>query len=160
MTIEAKLAQLGIDLPEPPKVPPGVRIPFSFVRLHGDRAYLSGHTAQRVDGSLAGPFGKVGEDVLPDAAYDAARLTAVSMLGSLKRELGDLNRVDRWLRIFGMVNTAPDFNEFPAVINGCSDLILELWGEDAGQHARSAIGVAGLPWNFCVEIEAEVAIRP
>ncbi|MCC6944138.1 MAG: RidA family protein [Thermomicrobiales bacterium] len=159
MTIEAKLAQLGIELPPAPKVPPGVRIPFSFVRVHGDRAYIAGHTAQRVDGSLAGPFGKVGEDVSPDAAYDAARLTAVSMLGSLKRELGDLDRVDRWLRIFGMVNTAPDFNEFPAVINGCSDLILELWGEDAGQHARSAIGVAGLPWNFCVEIEAEVAIR-
>ena len=86
-------------------------------------------------------------------------LRSLSMLASLKRELGDLERVDRWLRIFGMVNAAPDFNEFPAVINGCSDLILDLWGQDAGQHTRSAIGVAGLPWNFCVEIEAEVAIR-
>lgn len=160
MTIEEKLAALRLELPAEPKVPPGVRIPFSFVRVHGDRAYIAGHTAQHPDGSLAGPFGKVGDDISPDAAYDAARLTAVSMLGSLKRELGELDRVERWLRIFGMVNAAPDFLEFPAVINGCSDLILELWGPDAGQHARSAIGVAGLPWNFCVEIEAEVIIKP
>lgn len=159
MSIEENLKKLGIELPAPPVPPPGVRLPFSFVRVHGDRAYVAGHTAQRTDGSLAGPFGKVGESVSPDAAYDAARQTAISMLGSLRRELGDLDRIDRWLRIFGMVNAAPDFNEFPAVINGCSDLILELWGQEAGQHARSAIGVAGLPWNFCVEIEAEVAIR-
>jgi len=159
VTIEDKLTSMKLILPEPPKVPPGVRLPFSFVRVHGDRAFIAGHSAQYPDGSLAGPFGKVGDDVSPDAAYDAARLTAVSMIASLKRELGDLSRIDRWLRVFGMVNTAPDFNEFPAVINGCSDLILELWGQEAGQHVRSAIGVAGLPWNFCVEIEAEVALK-
>jgi len=159
VTIEDKLTSMKLRLPEPPKVPPGVRLPFSFVRVHGDRAFIAGHSAQYLDGSLAGPFGKVGGDVSPDAAYDAARLTAVSMIASLKRELGELSRIDRWLRVFGMVNGAPDFNEFPAVINGCSDLILELWGEEAGQHVRSAIGVAGLPWNFCVEIEAEVALK-
>jgi enamine deaminase RidA (YjgF/YER057c/UK114 family) len=80
------------------------------------------------------------------------------MLGSLKRELGDLDRVKRWVRVFGMVNSAPGFDKQPAVINGCSDLILQLWGDDAGAHARSAVGMAELPFGIPVEIEAEVEI--
>src|SRR5690606_37432322 len=104
VTIEEKLTSMKVVLPAEPKVPPGVRIPFSFVRVHGDRAYIAGHSAQHEDGSLAGPFGKVGGAVSPDAAYDAARLTAISIFGSLKRELGSLDRVERWLRVFGMVN--------------------------------------------------------
>jgi enamine deaminase RidA (YjgF/YER057c/UK114 family) len=159
MVIEERLAALGLVLPAPPTLPPHVRLPFAFARIHGDRAFVSGHAAQHADGRLAGPFGRVGAEVSPEAAYESARLTALSMLGSLQRALGDLDRVTAWLRVFGMVNAAPGFTELPAVINGWSDLILELWGEDAGQHARSAVGMAALPWDICVEIEAEVAIR-
>lgn len=160
MKIEAKLAAMGLTLPDPIKVPPGVRLPFTFVRVRGNRAYISGHGPQLPDGSLAGPLGKVGVDVTVEQGYEAARLTALSILGSLKRELGDLDRVTAWLRVFGMVNSAPGFVSQPAVINGFSDLILELYGPDAGQHSRSAVGLAELPFRLPVEIEAEVEIQP
>ncbi len=156
--IEQKLAEMGLTLPEPFQAPPGVELPFSWVRVRGNRVYVSGHAAQNPDGSLAGPFGKVGADVTVEQAYESARLTALSMLGDLKRALGDLDRVTAWLRIFGMVNSAPGFNQQPQVINGCSDLILALYGQERGQHARSAVGMAELPFDFPVEIEAEVEI--
>ncbi len=159
-TIEGKLNALGLTLPPAPQLPPDVRLPFSFVRVRGDRAYVSGHGPQGPDGALIGPFGKVGADLTVDQGYQAARLTALAILGSLHRELGDLDRVTAWLRVFGMVNAAPGFGDEPAVINGFSDLILELYGPDAGQHARSAVGLAELPWNMPVEIEADVEIRP
>lgn len=158
--IETRLADLGLTLPPQVKVPPGVVLPFRFVRVLGDRALISGHSAQAADGSIAGPFGKLGRELDVEQGYAAARLTLLSMLGSLQRELGDLDRVTCWLRVFGMVNSAPGFNRQPAVINGCSDLILQLWGADAGAHARSAVGMAELPFAVPVEIEAEVAIRP
>ena len=145
-------------LPEPLKVPPGVRVPFAWVRVRGNRAYVSGHGPQNADGSLGGPFGKVGAAVSPEQAYQSARLTGLSILGSLKRELGDLDRVTAWLRVFGMVNAAPGFNQTPGVINGFSDLILDLYGPEAGQHVRSAVGMAELPFDIPVEIEAEVEI--
>jgi len=159
-TIEGKLNALGLTLPPAPRLPPGVRLPFSFVRVRGDRAYVSGHGPQAPDGALIGPFGKVGTDLTIEQGYQAARLTALAILGSLQRELGDLDRVTAWLRVFGMVNAAPGFGDEPAVINGFSDLILELYGPDAGQHARSAVGLAELPWNMPVEIEADMEIRP
>jgi enamine deaminase RidA (YjgF/YER057c/UK114 family) len=140
------------------KVPPEMRLPFSWVRVRGNRAYISGHGPQNADGSVAGPFGKVGAEVSLDEAYGATRLIALGMLGSLARELGDLDRVTAWLRVFGMVNAAPGFVATPQVINGFSDLILDLYGPDAGQHARSAVGVAELPLNMPVEIEAQVEI--
>ena len=158
MRIEGILAELGLVLPPPVKVPPGVKLPFSFVRVHGGIAYVSGHGPQQADGSLAGPFGKVGADISVEQGYDLARAVGLSMLGSLKRELGDLDRVSAWLRLFGMVNCAPDFAQQPAVINGCSDLILDLYGAETGAHARSAVGMASLPFNMAVEIEATVAI--
>ena len=158
MHIESKLADMGLTLPPAIQPPPGVQLPFSFVRVHGGIAYISGHGPQDADGSLAGPFGKVGADVTVAAAYAAARSVALSMLGSLKRELGDLDRVSHWLRLHGMVNCAPDFAQQPAVINGCSDLILALYGAQRGAHARSAVGMAALPFNMCVEIEGAVAI--
>ena len=144
-------------LPEPVKPPPGFRLPFAPVRLIGDRALVSGHGPQHADGSIAGPFGKVGADVTIEQGYQAARLTALSMLGSLSRELGDLDRITAWVRVFGMVSSAPGFGSQPAVINGFSDLVLELFGE-AGAHARSAVGMAELPFNMPVELEAEVRI--
>lgn len=156
--IETRLAELGLTLPPPVKAPPGVMLPFRFVRVLGHRAMISGHSPQAADGSVAGPFGKVGRELTVEQGYAAARLTALSMLGSLQRELSDLDRITRWVRVFGMVNSAPGFNRQPAVINGCSDLILQLWGDDAGAHARSAVGMAELPFDIPVEIEGEVEI--
>ena len=156
--IEARLAEIGLQLPPPVKAPPGVVLPFRFVRVVGNRALVSGHSPQAADGSVAGPFGKVGRELTVEQGYAAAKLTALSMLGSLQRELGDLDRVKNWVRVFGMVNSAPDFDKQPAIINGCSDLILQLWGREAGAHARSAVGMAELPFGVPVEIEAEVEI--
>ncbi len=155
---EARLQQLGLTLPEPMKLPPGVTLPFPWVRVRGNRAYISGHAPQNADGSLAAPLGKVDADVSLEEGYQAARLTALSILGSLKRELGNLDRVVNWLRVFGMVNSAPGFNRQPQVINGFSDLILEVYGPDRGLHARSAVGMAELPFGIPVEVEAEVEI--
>ena len=107
MHIEAKLAALGLVLPEPLKLPPGMRLPFSWVRIRGNKAYISGHGPQNVDGSIAGPLGKVGAEVSVEQAYQAARLTALAILASLQRELGDLDRVTAWLKVHGMVNSAP-----------------------------------------------------
>jgi enamine deaminase RidA (YjgF/YER057c/UK114 family) len=159
MHIERRLAELGLELPGPVRLPPGVTLPFPWVRVHGDRAFVSGHAPLLPDGSLAGPFGKVGAEVTEEQAYQAARLTALAALASLRRELGDLDRVTGWLRVFGMVNVAPGFTATPSVINGFSDLVLQLWGPDAGRHARSAVGLAELPFRIPVEVEAEVAIR-
>src|SRR5438270_12977439 len=103
MRVEAKLQELGLVLPEPTKAPPGVVLPFSMVRKRDNRAYVSGHGPVDADGSFVGPFGKVGTDVTVEEGYHAARLTALAILGSLRRELGDLDRVTAWLRIFGMV---------------------------------------------------------
>jgi enamine deaminase RidA (YjgF/YER057c/UK114 family) len=158
MRIEAKLAAMGLVLPEALRGPGGVRLPFPMVRVTGTRAVVSGHGPQAPDGSVAPPLGKVGAEVSEAEAYASARLTALAILGSLRRELGDLDRVRRWVRVFGMVNVAPGFDRTPAVINGFSDLVLELWGEDAGAHARSAVGMAALPFGIPVEIEAEVEI--
>jgi enamine deaminase RidA (YjgF/YER057c/UK114 family) len=160
MRIEQRLAGLGLTLPAPIKLPPGVTLPFPWVRVWGDRAYVSGHGPLETDGSLAEPLGRVGAEVSEVQAYAAARKTALAILSSLRAELGDLDRVVAWTRVFGMVHTAPGFNRTPAVINGFSDLILELWGPAAGTHARSAVGQAALPFDIPVEIEAEVVIRP
>lgn len=157
MRIEARLEELGLSLP-PKLTMPNAALPFDSVRIVGDRAVISGHGAQGPDGQLIGPFGKVGAGVSVEEAYQSARLVALSMLASLKRELGDLDRVVQWVKLLGMVNSAPDFDRQPAVINGASDLILELYG-DAGRHARSAVGVGALPWRIPVEIEGEVVIR-
>jgi enamine deaminase RidA (YjgF/YER057c/UK114 family) len=158
MKIEARLQELGLVLPETMKAPAGVKLPFANVRVRGNRAYIAGHGPLLPDGSLARPLGKVGAEVSEQEAYQSARLITLAILASLKRELGDLDRVTAWLRVFGMVNTAPGFNRQPAVINGFSDLILELYGPEAGQHARSAVGMAALPFDIPVEIEAEVEI--
>jgi enamine deaminase RidA (YjgF/YER057c/UK114 family) len=124
-----------------------------------NRAYVSSHVPLDSDGSVVGPFGKVDAEISEEEGYEAARLTALAILASLRRELGDLDRVSAWLRVFGMVNSAPGFGRQPNVINGFSDLILQLYGPEAGDHARSAVGMAGLPLGAPVEIEAEVLVR-
>jgi enamine deaminase RidA (YjgF/YER057c/UK114 family) len=156
--IEDRLTALGLTLPPPTQPPPGVVLPFQFVRVVGRRAFISGHGPQNADGSFAEPLGKLGRELSVEQGYEAARLTALSILGSLKRTLGELDRIAAWGRVFGMVNSAPGFNRQPSVINGFSDLILELFGPDIGAHCRSAVGMAELPFNIPVEIEGEVEL--
>jgi len=158
MHIEAKLRELGLTLPAPIIIPPGARLPFAFVRVRGNRAFVSGHAPQDADGSVARPLGKVGSDLTVEQGYAAARKVALSILASLQRELGDLDRISAWLRVFGMVNSSSGFSAQPSVINGFSDLILELYGPERGAHSRSAVGMAELPFDIPVEIEAEVEI--
>jgi len=157
--IESKLHELGLVLPAPLILPPGATLPFPWVRVHGSRAFISGHGPQNADGSLARPLGKVGAEVTLEQARVAARLVGLSILASLKRELGDLDRISAWLRVLGMVNSAPGFNQQPSVINGFTDLIVQLYGSQRGQHARSAVGMAQLPFDIPVEIEGEVEIQ-
>ena len=159
MRVERRLAELGLTLPEPFKLPEGVRLPFAWINVRGDRAFVSGHGPQESDGSPAGPFGPVGAGVTVEQAQESARKVALSMLGSLKRELGDLDRIIGWCRVHGMVNCTPEFASTPAVMNGFTDLIHEVFGPEVGRHARTAVGVCGLPLNFPVEIEAEVLVR-
>jgi hypothetical protein len=156
--IEQRLTALGLRLPPQPKAPSGVVLPFEFVRVVGRRALISGHGPQGLDGSFAQPLGKLGREVSIEQGYVAARLTGLSILGSLQRTIGDLDRISAWVRVFGMVNSAPGFNQQPSVINGFSDLILELFGPEIGAHCRSAVGLAELPWDIPVEIEAEVEL--
>jgi enamine deaminase RidA (YjgF/YER057c/UK114 family) len=153
--IEVRLAGLGLTLPAPAAAPPGVVLPFESVRLHGGLAYVSGHGP--LDGDRVLLTGSVGAEVTVEQAYEAARATALSMLASLKAALGDLDRVSEWIRLLGFVKCAEGFDSTPAVINGFSELILELWG-DAGRHSRSAIGAGELPFGMPVEVEAVVAI--
>jgi enamine deaminase RidA (YjgF/YER057c/UK114 family) len=106
------------------------------------------------------PLGKVGREVTEEQAYEAARLTGLAILGSLHRTLGSLDDIRAWTKIFGMVNSAPGFNRQPAVINGFTDLIVDVFGSDVGAHARSAVGMAELPFDIPVEIEGEVELVP
>jgi hypothetical protein len=156
--IEDRLAALGLVLPPPLEVPAGLVLPFQFVRVVGRRAFIAGHGPQAPDGAVAAPLGKVGRDLTVEEGYASARLVALAVLGSLKRRLGNLDRVVAWGRVFGMVNSAPGFNRQPSVINGFSDLILELFGSEVGAHSRSAVGMAELPFDIPVEIEGEVEI--
>lgn len=153
-----RLAELGLVLPAPLKLPPGMKLPFPWVNVRGDRAYMSGHGPQESDGSPAGPFGSLGDTISVEQGYESARKVALSMLGSLQRDLGDLDRVAGWCRVHGMVNCIPGFTDTPGVLNGFTDLIVKVFGPEVGRHARTAVGVAGLPLNFPVEIEAEVLI--
>jgi enamine deaminase RidA (YjgF/YER057c/UK114 family) len=134
--------------------PPGN---FELVKLHGGIAYIAGHPP--IDGSAVLVEGVVGRDLSLEEGYDAARLTGLAILASLKRVLGDLDRVTEWLRAVGYVQTAPDFNDNAKVVNGFSDLIVELWG-DAGRHVRSAPGQGPSPLNVPIIVDAIVAVAP
>lgn len=154
--IEDRIAELGIELPQPFAPPPGIEFSFDLVTVSGNLAYVSGHGP--TDGAEVLVAGKVGDDVSLEQAARAARLTGLALISSLKQELGELDRVRRWVKALGLVNCAPGFNLTPPVINGFSDLIIEIWG-DAGRHARSAIGAAELPFDMAVEVEAIVEIE-
>jgi enamine deaminase RidA (YjgF/YER057c/UK114 family) len=156
--IEQRLREKGLELPAPMQVPAGIELPFSWCKVIGNRVTLSGHLPLATDGSLWPVKGKVGAQVDVDEGYAAARQAALAMLATLKRELGSLDRVEDWVRIFGMVNTAPGFHQTAPVINGCSDLLIEVFGDRVGSHTRSAVGFAELPFNCPVELEGEVII--
>jgi enamine deaminase RidA (YjgF/YER057c/UK114 family) len=158
--IEQRLAELGLVLPPPLLLPPGVTLPFPWVNIRGNRAYISGHGPQNPDGSTAGPFGSVCSSVTIEQAQEAARSTGLAMLGSLHRALGNLDRVEGWCRVRGMVNCTPGFTQTPAILNGFTSLILDVFGPEVGRHARTAVGVTALPNNMAIEIEAEVIIAP
>jgi enamine deaminase RidA (YjgF/YER057c/UK114 family) len=158
MTIDERVDQLGLVLPDEFRSPTGAAYPFSWVRVRGNRAYVSGHLPLQTDGTLAEPRGKIGETLTIEQGTHAARLVGLAMLGSLKRELGELERVTVWLRVLGMVNAATGTTQLAAVVNGFSNLVIEVYGRDRGAHSRSAVGMAELPFGVAVEIEAEVEI--
>ena len=149
--VEDKLKELGHTLPGQ-GTPGGNYVPAVTT---GNLVYTAGHVARRPDGNLVA--GKLGTDLTVDEGYEAARITALNLLGSLKAEIGDLDRVTRVVKLLCMVNSAPDFGQQPAVANGASDLLVEIFG-DRGKHARSAVGMAGLPNGVCVEIEIIVEV--
>lgn len=157
--IERRLAVAGLALPPSMPLPPGVRLPFALVQRHGSRLLFSGHGPQAPSGEIHAMKGKLGADLSVEDGYQAARLVGLSVLGSIQREIGNLDRVKRWTKVLGMVNSSPTFCEQPAVINGFSDLILSLYGPDRGAHVRSAVGMAQLPFNIPVEVEGELEIH-
>ena len=158
MRVEARLAEMGLALPAPMRVPEGFRVKWRQVRVLGNRAIIAGHGPRLEDGTFGGPGGKVGRDLTLEQGYAAARLTALAVLGDLKREVGDLDRVTAWLRVFGMVNSAPGFTAQPQVIDGFTDLMITLYGDEAAVCPRAVVGVAELGFNSPVIIEGEVEI--
>lgn len=158
MQIEAKLEGMGLYLPAAAALPHGQSTQFAWARTYNGVVYLSGHAAQLPDGSFSPIRGKVGYEVSFIEAREAARLATLSLLASLKRLIGDLDRVNAWLSLSGMVNVASGFTNTTGVIDGCSELLLELFGAEIGMHARTAIGVAQLPLDSAVVLAAEVAI--
>ncbi|MGO8875957.1 MAG: RidA family protein [Acidimicrobiales bacterium] len=150
--IAGRLLELGIDLP--PVFPPAAN--YLGCVVDGDIVYVGGHGPIDGDRMIRG---KVGADLSLAEGRLAARLTALSLLATLRSELGDLDRIARIVKVFGMVNVAPGFNQTPAVIDGCSDVLVEIFGE-SGRHTRSAVGMAELPFDIAVEIELTARLRP
>lgn len=148
MSHEARLTELNLTLPPAPK-PMGVYRPIVVV---GNMAYLSGHGPLLTDGSLL--VGCVGREVDRQAGYDAARQTGLAILATLREALGSLDRIRRVVKVLGMVNCVPEFDQQPAVINGCSELFCEVFGPEQGVGARSAVGTVALPGGITVEVEA------
>ena len=148
MSAEAKIQELGLELPPAP-APMGVYKPIVII---DNLAYLSGHGPLKTDGSLM--VGRVGDDLDLDAGYQSARQVGLTMLATLRENLGSLDRVKRVIKVLGMVNCTADFPDHPKVINGCSELFAQVWGDENGIGARSAVGMGSLPGNIPSEIEA------
>jgi enamine deaminase RidA (YjgF/YER057c/UK114 family) len=174
-----RLTRLGIQLPKPwgsspashrPRVAiagdqlaplalgPGVKVYAEFVRVVGNRVLVSGHLPINANGEVIGPYGRVGSTVTTEQAESCAQCVMLGIFASLIRELGTLDKIAAWVRLYGLVNAAPDFYDFPRVINAASRLVYEVFGEEVGRHSRLAIGVGGLPFNSPVEIEAELEL--
>jgi enamine deaminase RidA (YjgF/YER057c/UK114 family) len=161
--VEERLQKLGLVLPEAykPSPPHAFEASFSWARVHGERVYLAAHGPQNPDGTLAPPFGKVGEDLNVERATQSVKLATLALVGSLKRAVGELDRVTAWLTVNGMVNVAAGtgFTHTTTLFNTSSRLIVELFGPEIGAHARTVIGAQQLPVNLPVMISAEVAFR-
>jgi enamine deaminase RidA (YjgF/YER057c/UK114 family) len=152
MTPEQRLEKLGLKLPEVP-VPVANYVPWRFA---GNLLYLSGQGPKQSDGTYK--IGRLGRDMSIEDAYQEARLTGLNLLAVAKAATGDLSRIEAVVKLLGMVNAEPDFSDHPKVINGCSDLFVDVLG-DAGRHARSAVGMGSLPNRMAVEIEVILLIR-
>lgn len=148
LTPDQKFENTGLKLPPPP-TPLGVYKPFLIV---GNFVYVSGHGTLKEDGSLI--IGRIGKDLTMEEGKSAARQVGLAILATLKKNLGSLNKIKRVIKVLGMVNCVPEFERHPFVINGCSELFAEVWGEDMGVGVRSAVGMGSLPDNIPVEIEA------
>ena len=153
MTPEEKLNTLGLTLPPPPK-PLGVYKPFLIV---GNMVYVSGHGTVKEDGGLI--IGRVGQDMDIEAGKLAARQVGLAILATLRHNLGSLDKIQRVVKVLGMVNATQDFERHPYVINGCSELFAEIWGTENGVGVRSAVGMGTLPDNIPVEIEAQFILK-
>ena len=153
-TLEQRLQQLGIELPASPK-PVGTYVPGVVT---GNLLFMSGCGPRRADGTLIS--GKVGTALSEQDGYEAARLTGLNMLANIRSVLGSLDRVQRVVKTLGMVNCASDFGAMPKVINGFSDLFVQVFGEERGKGARSAVGMGSLPGQMAVEVEMIVEVRP
>eukprot|EP01039_Chlorochromonas_danica_P007026 gene7026-7770_t len=151
---ESRIATLGLELPAA-ATPKGSYINFLVV---GNLAFLSGHLPQPAEGNLL--VGKVGKDVSVEEGYEAAKTAGLNLLATLKHNLGDLDKVKRVVKLTGFVNCVDGFSQQPAVVNGCSDLMLKVFGEKTGAHTRSAIGTNSLPLGVPVEVEAIVELTP
>lgn len=156
MSVEQRLEQRGLALPPASISKPDFPTPFSRLRISGRRIFVSGQGPRDADGGYAGPTGKVPTNVTLEQGQEAAGKVLLAMLGDLQRELGDLDRIAAWMMVSGFVNAEPEYRQTTLVMNGFSDLLLELFGPEVGQHARSSIGVAALPNNVPVIVAAEL----
>jgi enamine deaminase RidA (YjgF/YER057c/UK114 family) len=156
-TPDDRLVELGLELPPPVELPAGMRAAFIPARRSGELLFLSGSGPLR--GAEVVHRGKLGVDLDVEEGYAAARLTGLNLLATIRAELGALDAVARWVKVLGMVNSGPGFDRQPAVIDGFSHLIVDVYGEERGAHARSAVGMAELPFGIPVEIEAIVELR-
>ena len=152
------LRDLGLELPATPRLPPGHTTAFAWALVVGTRLLVSGHGPQQPDGTPAGPFGRVPDAVSLDQAQRSARLCVLSVLGSVQRAIGDLDRIAAWVSVAGFVQARPGYPETTAVLNAFSELVLDVFGPAVGEHARTAIGVAALPLDLPVVVAAELAL--
>jgi enamine deaminase RidA (YjgF/YER057c/UK114 family) len=159
MHIDDRIRDLGLTLPAIPAVPASHRIAFTWVRVIADRVLVSGHGPQALDGSPAGPFGRVPDEVSLDQAQTSARLTALSVIASVRAAVADLDRIDAWVTVTGFVQAEPGYDKTTLVLNSFSDVVLDIFGPLVGEHARTAIGVAALPLNLPVVVAAELHLR-
>jgi enamine deaminase RidA (YjgF/YER057c/UK114 family) len=160
VSIDDRLAELGLVLPAVPKMPAGIATTFSWVRILGDRVLVSGHGPQDPDGSPAGPFGRVPDQVTADQAMESARRAALSVLASVRAAAGGLDQIAAWATVTGFVQAEPGYAQTTAIINSFSQVLFDVFGPTTGQHARTAIGVAALPLNLPVVVSAELLLTP
>ena len=159
MQIEARLKELGLELPNAMLTPPGFVANWTQVRIIGSRAIIAGHGPRLIDGTFAPPSGKVGKELTLEQGRVAAASVALAVIGDLKRAIGDLDRIGVWVRVQGLVNAAPGFTALPQVIDGFTDVMVRVFGHEAAVCPRTVLGAAELAMNAPVIVEGEVEIR-